>query len=189
MIRNLIMAVLIFNGSWLCHAEDSDAKTATSKLDQKAFALMSGMYETVSWNDGTQLHKPPTIHGRWSFVDGKTMSIIHNRVDPKAMISSIGWGYGYFEDGKFRYSYPEFTTIKGDASQSTVQQGGPFEGDRVYDVRFEGETMVMTSESGKQVWEVSPKGMRYTDQEWGDRKVYAQRIWKRLSTIDPKQAK
>ena len=181
-MRILITAVFVVNGLWSCPAEDVEPKIASSKLDRRAFKLMSGMYETVSWNDGTQLHKPPAIHGRWSFVDGKTMSIIHNRIIPKETISSVGWGYGYFKDGKFTYSYPEFTTVKGDTSRSTVERGGPFEGERVYDVRFEGETMVMTSESGKQVWEVTPEGMRYTDQEWGENKVYAQRIWKRLST-------
>ena len=45
--------------------------------------------------------------------------------------------------------------------------------------------MVMSSESGKQVWEVTLEGMRYTDQESGKDKVYAQSIWKRLSTTVP----
>ncbi|MEC8553747.1 MAG: hypothetical protein VXZ82_01955 [Planctomycetota bacterium] len=184
-MRLLLIALIIFNLASISPAQDTDAKKGKRKLDRKAFLLMSGIYETVSWNDGSDVHKPPAISGRWAFVDGKTMCIIHNRVDSKQMTSLVGWGYGYFKDGKFHYTYPEFTTIKGDASQSTLQQGGPFEGERVYDIRFEGDSMVMTSESGKQVWEVTPEGMRYTDQESGKDKVYAQRVWKRLSNKVP----
>ena len=184
-MRSLLVALFVLNVASLSPAKDTAPKRGTRKLDQKASRLMNGIYETVSWNDGTDLHEPPAISGRWSFVNGKTMCIIHNRVDPKQMTSMVGWGYGYFKDGKFSYTYPEFITIKGDTSQSTLERGGPFEGERVYDIRFKGDSMVMTSESGKQVWEVTSEGMRYTDQESGKDKVYAQRTWKRLSTTVP----
>ncbi|MEC7977714.1 MAG: hypothetical protein VX189_02195, partial [Planctomycetota bacterium] len=70
---------------------------------------------------------------------------------------------------------------EGHASSSSVKTGGVFEGEREYHVEFKGERMVMTAESGKQVWEVSPSGMVYTDQEWGPENVYAQRRWKRIT--------
>lgn len=60
-----------------------------------------------------------------------------------------GWGYEHFKDGKFSCTFPEFITIKGDTSQSTLELGGPFEGERVYNIRFKGDSMVMSSESGK----------------------------------------
>jgi hypothetical protein len=139
------------------------------------------MYEAVSWNDGKKRHSPPDITARWTFIEGKTMSIIHNRVDPQNTVSTIGWGYGKFKDGKFTYAYPEFVTIKGKPSNASVTQGGPFEGERQYSIEFDGDRMVMTSASGKQVWEVTPEGMRYTDQEWGPHKTFAQRVWKRIT--------
>ena len=176
----LVTALLVANVH-LCLSNGSALGKPPGGMDRRAFDLMTGVYETVSWNDGRQVHKTPAISGRWSFMNGRTMAIIHNRIDPKNKIASVGWGYGIFADGKFKYAYPEWVTVKGDESQSTVTAVGPFEGEREYEVSFEGERMVMTSKSGKQVWEVSPDGMRYTDQEWGDDKVYAQRIWKRLS--------
>ena len=176
----LAIALLVATGQ-TSFSNESDLEKPVEGIDRQAFELMVGMYEIVSWNDGTQVHTPPAVSGRWSFINGKTMAIIHNRIDPKDVITKVGWGYGTFDDGKFKYAYPEFVTVKGDESQSSVKAGGPFEGEREYSVRFEGERMVMTSKSGKQVWEVSPDGMRYTDQEWGVNKVYAQRIWKRVS--------
>lgn len=165
----------------LSESNEPDEKSKILDADQRGFELMNGMYEMVSWSDGDKLHRPPTVSGRWVFMDGKVMCIIHNSTNPEKASSFVGWGYGKFENGKFTYAYPEARTIEGNASSSSVKTGGVFEGEREYHVEFKGERMVMTTESGKQVWEVSPSGMVYTDQEWGPEKVYAQRRWKRIT--------
>lgn len=185
-MRNLLALTFLIAHAQLCLSNDPVENNSLDDIDQRATKLMTGMYEIESWNDGTKLNKPPTISGRWSFLHGKTMAIIHNRIDSSNQIASVGWGYGHFSDGKFKYAYPEFITVQGEDSQSTVKSGGPFEGEREYNVKFDGERMVMTSKSGKQVWEVTPNGMRYTDQEWGVNKGYAQRVWKRISRTKQK---
>ena len=91
-----------------------------SEPDKKAIQLLTGMYEVVSWYDGNTLHVPPAVVGRWSFIEGKVMCIIHNRVNPDESKSAIGWGYGSITDGIFKYSYPEFITTKGSKNASVV---------------------------------------------------------------------
>ena len=52
---------------------------------------------------------------------------------------------------------------------------------RAFAVRWKGDSIEMTSQSGKQTWVISPNGMLYTDRAWGPQKVFAQRRWKRIS--------
>lgn len=165
----------------LCAEEDAETMVQSSATEQKAMLLLNGMYEAVSWNDGETLHKPPTIKGRWVFIDGKIMCIIHNAIDPENEISSIGWGFGKVEKNRFVYGYPEFRTVKGKSSASVVIPGAPFNGLREYKIEFKDDRMIMRSATGKQIWEINPEGMVYTDQEWGPAKVFAQRIWKRIT--------
>ena len=63
-------------------------------------------------------HTPPFVSGRWVFYKGKIMSTIHNRIDSNNVKSSVRWGYGFFKDNTFNYSYPESINIKGTNSYS-----------------------------------------------------------------------
>ena len=97
-MKNLLFVLLAYTGLSICQAQQSDS-------DGEATQLLSGMYEVVSWHDGTALHVPPAVVGRWSFIEGKVMCIIHNRVNPDESKSAIGWGYGSISDGIFTYAY------------------------------------------------------------------------------------
>ena len=82
-MKNLLFVLLAYTGLSICQAQHSDS-------DRKATQLLSGIYEVVSWHDGTTLHVPPTVVGRWAFIEGKVMCIIHNRVNPDESKSAIG---------------------------------------------------------------------------------------------------
>ena len=120
----------------LSESNEPDEKSKILDADQRGFELMNGMYEMVSWSDGDKLHRPPTVSGRWVFMDGKVMCIIHNSTNPEKASSFVGWGYGKFENGKFTYAYPEARTIEGNESSSSVNTGSNFKGEREYQVEF-----------------------------------------------------
>jgi hypothetical protein len=149
--------------------------------DQKILKIINGMYEVIAWNDGVKTHKPPAVSGRWAFHDKKVMSIIHDRTDPNAHKSSIGWGNGTVKRGKFQYTYTEQINLQGTAENASIASGPPWKGMRFFNVEFLQDGIEMTSENGKQTWVINKNGMVYTDREWGPNKVYAQRTWKRIS--------
>lgn len=163
------------------HESQKQAITKPSKNDEKILGIIDGMYEVVSWNDGTKTHEPPAVSGRWVFHDKKVMSIIHNRTDSNSHKSSIGWGNGTVEGGKFQYAYTEHLNLQGTIEKSSLAFGSPWKGMRFFDVEIQKDGIKMTSENGKQTWIINRNGMVYTDREWGPGKVYAQRKWKRIS--------
>ena len=173
-MKILLIVLLAYTGLGICQAQQSDS-------DRKATQLLSGMYEVVSWHDGTTLHTSPAVVGRWSFIEGNVMCIIHNRVNPDESESAIGWGYGSISDGIFTIAYPEFITTKGSKEGSIIDQSSPFEGERKYKITFTSYGILMKSFEGTQTWEVHKDKMVYTDHEWGPDKKYAQRTWKRLT--------
>lgn len=173
-MKNSFIVLLAYFSLNVCESQESEP-------DKKAIQLLTGMYEVVSWHDGNTLHVPPSVTGRWSFLDGKVMCIIHNRVKPDETQSAIGWGYGSIADGIFKYSYPEFITTKGSKNASVVSQDPPFEGERKYKITFTDYGMLMKSFEETQTWEIHKDKMVYTDLEWGPEKKYAQRTWKRIT--------
>ena len=178
----LVLAVALL-ASGCAHNPHTNAGDFGSSIagDTKILSLINGMYEVASWNDGSKIHLPPAVSGRWVFLDGKVMSIIHNRTDPEAHKAAIGWGHGTVSKGHFFYRYPEHVTVKGATGEPTLELRSPWEGMRSFSVEWKGDGIEMTSESGQQTWVITPEGMVYTDKEWGPEKVYAQRRWKRIS--------
>lgn len=180
----LVASVLQVSGcshNTLTHQNLVGGEERSNKSDQKILALINGMYEVVSWNDGSKTHLPPDVSGRWVFMDGQVMSIIHNRTDPQAHQAAIGWGEGTVSKGRFLYRYPEHITIKGSTQSPSIGLESPWEGMRSFAIAWKGDSIEMTSQSGKQTWVISPSGMLYTDRAWGPQKVFAQRRWKRIS--------
>lgn len=180
----LVASVLQISGcahNTLTHQNLVGGGESSNKDDHKILALINGMYEVVSWNDGSKTHLPPAVSGRWVFLDGHVMSIIHNRTDPQAHQAAIGWGEGTVKESRFLYRYPERITIKGSTQSPSIGLESPWEGMRSFAVKWKGDSIEMTSQSGKQTWVISPSGMLYTDRAWGPQKVFAQRRWKRVS--------
>ena len=180
----LVASVLQISGcahNTVIHQNLIGAGERPNEDDQKILALINGMYEVVSWDDGSKIHLPPAVSGRWVFLDGQVMSIIHNRTDPQAHQAAIGWGEGTVKESRFLYRYPEHVTIKGSTQRPSIGLKSPWEDMRSFSVKWKGDSIEMTSQSGKQTWVISPNGMLYTDKAWGPQKVFAQRRWKRIS--------
>ena len=180
----LVAAVLQISScahNTLAHRDLVGGGESSHKDDQKILALINGMYEVVSWNDGSKTHRPPAVSGRWAFLGGKVMSIIHNRTDPQAHEAAIGWGEGTVKESRFLYRYPERITIEGSTQSPSIELESPWEDMRSFAVKWKGDSIEMTSQSGQQTWVISPDGMLYTDKAWGPKKVFAQRRWKRIS--------
>ena len=85
------------------------------------------------------------------------------------------------KESRFLYRYPEHITIKGSTQSPSIGLESPWEDMRSFAVKWKGDSIEMTSQSGKQTWVISPNGMLYTDRAWGPEKVFAQRRWKRIS--------
>ena len=142
--------------------------------------LIDGMYEVESWFDGNKTHFPPFVSGRWVFYMGKIMSIIHNRIDSDNIKSSIRWGYGFIKDNTFNYSYAESINIKGTYGHSRINDIPLFSGSRKFKVKKIKNGFLMKANNETQTWEITENGMQYTDEKWGDEKIFVQRKWKRI---------
>lgn len=146
--------------------------------------LIDGMYEVESWFDGNKTHFPPFVSGRWVFYKGKIMSIIHNRIDSDNIKSSIRWGYGFFKDNTFNYSYAESINIKGTNGHSRINDIPLFSGLRKFQVKKIKNGFLMKANNETQTWEITENGMQYTDEKWGDEKIFVQRKWKRITPLN-----
>ena len=161
----------------------------SEKVDSVDYAkefnnLIDGMYEVESWFDGKKTHTPPFVSGRWVFYKGKIMSTIHNRIDSNNVKSSVRWGYGFFEDNTFNYSYPESINIKGTNSHSRINDIPLFSGLRKFKVKKTKNGFLMTANNATQTWEITENGMVYTDEKWGDEEIFVQRKWKRITPLN-----
>ena len=139
------------------------------------------MWELVSWYDGKKLYKNPEVAGRWSFMKGEIMCIIHNRTDPKNHTSMIAWGKGSVSNGEFKYAYTEFLNLEGSEKNTVRDHSLPWGGMRKFKVEIKGDGVIMKTQSGKQTWEITKENMIYTDTESGKDKIFAQRKWKRIA--------
>ena len=146
--------------------------------------LINGMYEVESWFDGKKTHFPPFVSGRWVFYKGKIMSTIHNRIDSSNIKSSVRWGYGFFTDNTFNYSYPESINIKGTNTHSIINDIPLFSGLRKFKAKKIKNGFLMTANNATQTWEISENGMVYTDEKWGDEEIFVQRKWKRITPLN-----
>ena len=160
----------------LCLGSDKEHK-------EKILRLLNGMYEVVSWYDGKTIHRPPDVAGRWAFFDGKIMSIIHNRINKENRKSSIKWGHAFISNSEFQYTYTETLNIKGSENSSIINHLIPWTGMRTFKLRLHDDILYMTSNSGKQNWEISKSGIIYTDNAWGDENIFVKRAWKRITPL------
>ena len=81
------------------------------------------------------------------------MSTIHNRIDSNNVKSSVRWGYGFFKDNTFNYSYPESINIKGTNSHSRVNDIPLFSGLRKFKVKTK-NGFLMTANNATQKWKL-----------------------------------
>ena len=154
-----------------------------SDTDYKMNSIIDGMYEIVSWWDGKILYTPPAVSGRMVLYNGKIISVIHNRIDSNNHKSAVKWGEGAVKDGKFRYQYSESINVATNYKSPTVNNLLPFTGVRIFNAELIEGDVVLQTESKRQKWIISKKGMDYTDEAWGDEKIFVRRTWKRITPL------
>lgn len=169
---------LLFSSVGYCEKVDS------INYENEFNHLIDGMYEVESWFDGKKTLVPPIVSGRWVFYMGKIMSTIHNRSDSSNIKSSVRWGYGFFKDNTFNYTYPESINIKGSNIHSRINDIPLFSGLRKFKVKKIKDGFLMTANNATQTWIISEYGMVYTDKKWGDKKIFVQRKWKRITPLN-----
>ena len=81
------------------------------------------------------------------------MSTIHNRIDSNNVKSSVRWGYGFFKDNTFNYSYLQSINIKGTNSHSRVNDIPLFSGLRKFKVKKTKNGFLMTANNATQKWD------------------------------------
>lgn len=168
-VRRLLLVAAEFSGGLLV----ASAIWAQSPGVDPAKAAMEGNWRLEEWQADEELLLPPKADGRLSLHDGVIMVLMHR--DTQGTRKSF-YGYGTYSltNDTWTYGYDRYVVFT-DTGSAVTAGSGPFEGRRTYQMRIEGEKLVLDNENGR--WMLIFAGDTLTYLDKGKRL----RKWRRIS--------
>jgi hypothetical protein len=114
---------------------------------ERAKAVMEGNWRLEEWRVDEETLRPPQADGRLSRHGGVTMVLMH-RDSQGTRKSFYGYGTYSFTDDTYTYGYDRYVTFTDNGSAIAAGKG-PFEGRRTYQMRFEGEKLILDNDNGR----------------------------------------
>ena len=143
-------------------------------------SLLEGRYELVYWKQNNIKFNYPKIAGTLVVNNGKISFTLDSNIKDNETIKIIGWGSYNLSPKEYNYGYFDFKKMTDNGRDMKVNKNLPWKGIRKYSVSLKNGKLVLTSETGKQTWNLDKGSLLYTDKEWGEGKKEVIRYWKRI---------
>ena len=143
-------------------------------------SLLEGRYELVYWKQNNIKFNYPKIAGTLVVNNGKISFTLDSNIRDNETIKIIGWGSYNLSSKEYNYGYFDFKKMTDNGRDIKVNKSLPWKGMRKYSVSLKNGKLVLTSETGKQSWNLDKESLLYTDKEWGEGKKEVIRYWKRI---------
>ncbi|NIO42848.1 MAG: hypothetical protein GTO41_23470 [Burkholderiales bacterium] len=115
-------------------------------VDRAEVAMEGNWRLEEEWQAGGELLAPPRADGRMSLHNGAIMVLRHR--DAQGVRKSF-YGYGTYELTRETWTYGcDRYVVFTDTGSVVTTGGGPFEGRRAYQMRVEGEKLILDNDNG-----------------------------------------
>ena len=136
---------------------------------------IEGVYALQEWHMSDGVSRPPQVEGRFVFLNGAVISVIHNRTQEANQTTVAAYGSYLLDATQFSYRYEERSVFTQTPSKITVSHVAPWEVMRSCSASREGDVVHLKAVNGQQEFRFTAEGFTYSAENG---KVL--RVWRRV---------
>ena len=158
-LRSATFRIVVLLGlathSWALHAYENS--------NEKLVNQQTGVYILEEWHKDGQVFEPPQVEGRFMFLNGVIMTVLHDRMQASSETTIVVTGYYTLDSSKFSYGYDNTSIYTESPSGVTASHQSLWEGLRVFAVSSEEGIVRMQSETGQQEFIFDANRLTYVE--------------------------